>query len=143
MPQVNFLAVLICAIISMIIGGIWYGPLFGNLWMKGMGWNPNDHDFMAKMKKAAGPGYAIQFIGALFMAFVLAHDIWAFNTASPETIGVFGGLQGAFWTWLGFIVPIKIGETLWAKKPFKYVSIDLGYWLVQLLVFGVIISVWR
>ena len=32
---VNYLAVLVAAIVSMVIGGLWYSPLlFGNVWMK-------------------------------------------------------------------------------------------------------------
>lgn len=42
MPEVNinYLAVLIAAIVSMIVGGLWYSPiLFGKMWTKAMGWN--------------------------------------------------------------------------------------------------------
>ena len=32
--EINFLAVLVCGVVSMIIGATWYGPLFGKKWMK-------------------------------------------------------------------------------------------------------------
>ena len=33
MLEVNYLAVLIAGIVPMIVGAIWYGPLFGKRWL--------------------------------------------------------------------------------------------------------------
>ena len=143
MPTINYVAVLVAAIAAMILGGIWYGPLFGKLWMKGMGWDPNDKELMAKMKKSMGAGYTQMFIGALIQAFVLAHVLWAFAHALPSMTGIWAGIQGGFWMWLGFILPVKYGDHLWGGKKLKYVAVDLGYYLVLLLVMGLIISCWK
>ncbi len=143
MPDINYLAVLVSGIVLMVIGGLWYGPLFGKMWMQGMGWDPNDAARMEKMKKSAGPAYGQMFIGSLLMAYVFAHVLWAFGQADASMTGAVAGLQGGFWLWLGFIVPVKYGDKLWNGKQFKYVAIDLGYHLVGLLVIGVILSVWR
>ncbi len=35
MFQINLLAVVVCAIASMVLGMLWYGPLFGKKWMHG------------------------------------------------------------------------------------------------------------
>jgi hypothetical protein len=142
MPEINLLAVLVAAIAAMVVGGVWYGPLFSKLWMEGMGWDPNNAELMAKMKKSAGPAYAQQFVGALITAFVFAHVLWAFGEALPDMTGPMAGLQGAFWTWLGFILPVKYGDKLWSGKKFKYVAIDLGYYLVVLAVTGLILASW-
>lgn len=34
------LAVVLAAVVSMIVGWLWYGPLFGKQWMALMGWKP-------------------------------------------------------------------------------------------------------
>jgi hypothetical protein len=143
MPQINYLAVLVAAIASMVVGYVWYGPLFGKLWMEGMGWDPNNQEMMAKMKKSAGPGYAQQFVGSLLTAYVLAHMLWAYSAAIPGMTGISAGLQGAFWVWLGFYLPVKWGDKIWGGKKLKYVSIDLGNYLVVLLVMGIILSLWK
>lgn len=127
----------------MIVGSIWYGPLFGKLWMEGMGFDPNNQDFKAKMKKSAGPAYGQMFVLALLEAFVLAHIIWAFRTALPPMSDLASGLQGGLWCWLGFILPIKYGDKLWGGKKFKYVAIDLAYYLVVALIMGSVISFWK
>ena len=143
MPDINYFAILVAAIGAMVVGGAWYGPLFGKLWMQGMGFDPNNQEQVLKMKAAAGPAYVQQFIGSLLMAFVLSHVLWAYSVASPETTGINAGVQGAFWMWLGFILPVKYGEKLWSNKLFKYIAIDLGYYLLSLIVMGTILAVWR
>jgi hypothetical protein len=138
MPEINYLAVLVAAVANMIIGSLWYGPLFGKLWMEGMG-GPG------QMKSPSmGSLYVQQFIASLIMAFVVAHITWAFGMAlTPAMSDVATGLQTGLWLWLGFAVPFKYGESLWTGKKFKYVAVDLGYWLVVLLVMGIILTVWH
>ncbi len=143
MSDVNYLAVLVAAVASMIVGGIWYGPLFGKLWMQGMGWDPNHKELMDKMKKSAGPAYFQQFIGSLIMAFVLSLFVGVLNALYwGNQLGMVVFL-GVFLPWLGFILPVKYGDKLWGGKKMKYLSIDLGYYLVLLLVMGVILALWR
>lgn len=144
MPEINYWAVLVAGVASMIIGGLWYGPLFGEAWMRGQGLDPNDKERMEKMKKSAGPAYFQMFIGSLIQMYVFAHVLWAFDAAMTETMGaVSAGLWGGFWMWLGFILPVKYGDKLWNNKKFNYVVIDLGYYLVLLLIAGVILSSWK
>lgn len=142
MPEINYLAVLVSAIGFMVIGSLWYGPLFGNLWMQGMGWDPNNAASKEKMKKSAPQAYFQMFIGAILTCFVFAHVLWAFGVASPETNSALGGVQGAFWMWLGFIAPLLYGKKLWEQKAVKYLAVDLGYYLVVLLIAGVILKLW-
>ena len=143
MPDINYWAVLVGGVVAMIVGGLWYGPLFGKAWMRGMGWDPDDAEQMARVKKAAGPAYFQMFILALVQTYVLAHIIWAYGLALPTVTGVSASLQSGFWIWLGFVLPIKYGDKLWGGKQFKYVAVDLGYYLVLLCVLGVILSVWQ
>ena len=35
---INYLAVLAAAVSNMVLGFLWYGPLFGKTWSKLMGW---------------------------------------------------------------------------------------------------------
>lgn len=144
MPVINYWAVLLAGVSAMVVGGIWYGPLFGNLWMKGMGWDPHDKALKEKMKKKAGPAYAQMFVGSLLTAFVLTHVLWAFGVALEPKMGAFASaFQGSLWTWLGFVLPVKYGDKLWNGKKFKYVAVDLGYQLVMLFIMALIITHWK
>jgi hypothetical protein len=143
MADINYLAVLVAGVASMIIGYIWYGPLFGKAWARGMGWDTTNQEQMGRMKKMAGPAYVQQFIGALIMAYVLAHVVWMSSVALPDYSSTMRGINSGFFSWLGFVLPVKYGDKLWTGKKFKYVAIDLGYYLVLLIVMGLILSCWR
>src|SRR3989344_841593 len=63
----NLLAVLVVAIISMVIGALWYSPLlFGNLWMKLMKITKADIE-KAKKKSMTG-NYIASFIAILLLS---------------------------------------------------------------------------
>ncbi len=141
MVPVNYLAVLACGVVSMIIGFLWYGPLFGKPWSELMGWGEMTPEKMAEMQKKARPAYAVQFLAALVMAFVLAHEL-IFASAYTDTSGISAGIAAGFWNWVGFIVPVTIGTVLWDGKPWKLWIINAGYWLVLTLVFGIILALW-
>ncbi len=132
---INFWAILLCGVVSMVLGGLWYGPLFGKSWMREMGFDKMSPEALEAMKKKAmRTAYPQQFLGALLMAYVFAHVLFMFET---DTVTL--GLQGAFWMWLGFIVPVKYGEKLWGGKSCKLFGIDALYYLVLLALFAVVL----
>ena len=147
MLHINYLAVLVSGIAAMVIGAIWYGPLFGKAWLRGMGYNLSDSVQMDAMKKSAPAKYVQQFVGALIMAFVLAHILgWVLLLASfgnPDRSRVGISLFIAFLAWFGFVLPVKYADKLWARKSFAFVSIDLGNYLITLLVMALILGLWK
>lgn len=142
MPEINYLAVLLCGVASIIVGSIWYGPLFGKIWMQSLGMDKMTPEQIAKGKKSMPGIYLQQVIAALVVAVVFAYVLWAFSVAQPGSTGVMAGVQGGFWAWLGFVLPIKYGESLWTGRSFKYTAIDVGYWLVMLVIMGLILTAW-
>ena len=139
MPQVtvNYLAVLAVGVEAMVIGMLWYGPLFGKTWLKLIGANPNDHKEMAKMKKESGPAMASSIVGSLLTGYVLSHVV---DYAGSKTLT--DGLLAGFWMWLGFVTPVVASGVLYGRKPFKLFYVDSGYYLAHLLVAGVIVTLW-
>ena len=137
---INFAAVFVCGVVSMIIGFLWYGPLFGKQWAALM--NFDMEKMMATKGKGMGKLYTITFVGSLVMAFVMAHSM-IFASAYLHIDGIAAGLQGGFWNWLGFVAPVTLGTVLWDGKPWKLWILNNGYWLVLLLADGVILSLWK
>lgn len=136
--EVNFLAILVCAIFSMVLGAVWYGPLFGKKWMEIIGIDAKDKKAREKMQKEAGPLYAVQFLLVLFQVFVLAFYIKGWEEAS--------GVQNALWIWAAFIMPTIAGSTMWTNgsnriKMARFL-IQSGYQLVLFVTFGFILGVW-
>jgi hypothetical protein len=127
--NVNWLAVLVAAIVHLVLGLVWFQPgLFGNAWVKLSGKTLDP----AKQWIPAGV------LGHLLMAYVLAVII---NLAGAATIGA-GALVGLL-ALFGFVIPLECGELVWEKIPFKLWLIRVGNQLVGLSITGAILAVWR
>jgi hypothetical protein len=137
--SVNYWAIASGAVLSMIIGAIWYGPLFGKKWMEIVGVNPADLEARKKMQKSAGPLYAVQFVLTLFQVLVLAHLV-----ADTE---IAGGLERSLWIWAAFIIPTLAGAVMWtnesAKLKLARFLIQGGYQLVLFTIFGLLLQFWK
>jgi hypothetical protein len=135
---INFWAVLVCAIASMVIGFLWYSPiLFAKPWTRLMGIDLNDKARLAEMRKGAGKLYGISFIVSLVSAVVLAKII---QISSVDTI--LYGMKIGFAVWLGFVTTVQLTGTLFSKQPTKLYLINTGYQLVCYLAMGAILAKW-
>ncbi len=132
--EINYWAVLTCGVASMVLGSLWYGPLFGLKWMKIIGADPNKKE----MPKGAGILYLTSFLLALFQAYVLAHYIAGWKEAS--------GVENALWIWAAFVIPTLAGASMWNNEPagraWSRFLIQGGYQLVLFIVFGLILGYW-
>lgn len=133
---VNYFAVLISAIAAMILGYIWYGPLFGERWRKLVGVKDE------KQKKGQGnmgSMYGIMFVCSFIMAYFVFHFIWY---AAPGSYNLFIALKTSFYAWLGLIATAYLAKHVVApeKKPLQLYFIETGYYLISLLAMGVIFS---
>src|SRR3989344_7745207 len=136
---VNGGSVLLITIIIYIIGFLWYGPLFGKLWLK-LSKIPATE--IAKNKKKGMKGMwkqmVLNFIGNFIMVYVFAGFLSLLGTIDP--------LQGAvvgFWLWLGFFAcTTLLGSVLWEGKSWSLFALNGLYWLVVLKLAGVLIVLW-
>ncbi|MBR9699314.1 DUF1761 domain-containing protein [Candidatus Woesearchaeota archaeon] len=135
LPTVNWIAIVVVAIVAMLIGMWWYSLKgFGKQWIKLMGISQRK---MKEMSKNAGSSYLLNIIATLVMAYVLALFI-----AYTSAITFVQGMQTGFWLWLGFIVTVQFGQVLWEKKKFQLFLLNTAYNLVGMLVMGGILAIW-
>ena len=134
--EVNYLVILVSAIISFIIGALWYSLLFGKSWTKLMGFSAKDIE--KTKKKSMAKTYLIGFVAQLILAYVLANFV---IYADAKTFSE--GIQVGFFIWLGFVATISLGMILWEKKSIKLYLINTGYWLISLIIQSMILSVWQ
>ena len=141
---INWWAIIVTAIISFARGNLWYGPLFGRAWLK-LSMNMTMEEAKANMtpeiKKKMVRSMILVVVGAIITNFILLHNI-TFGSTYLNISGVAAGLQAGFWNWLGFVAPVTLGAVLWENKPWKYWFILAGYYLVVLLINGVILAMW-
>lgn len=136
-PPVNYLAVVVAALSSMVLGSLWYGPLFGKLWMKLSG-----HKMDSGGKNNMGTLYGIAAIGAFVEAYILSH-VLVFASSYMNTSGVSAGLSSGFWMWLGFIATVTLGNVLWYGQSWKLWFLVNAYYLTSLLIMGSILALWQ
>ena len=139
MPEINinFLAVLVAAVSSMLVGAFWYSPFFfGKKWMALMGFT--DESEIARMKQGVGKKYVLTFFSALVTSYVLAQII---NITKSFTLGK--GIQAGFWLWLGFVATTSLSSWLFEKRPAGLYLLNNFYHLVSFWVMGIILALWR
>lgn len=130
--EINYLAVLVAAGINMIIGALWYSPLFfAKEWAHLVG---------KRMEELRGNpifGYGVATLGALIMAYILAHFVqYTGSTTLAE------GAATGFWIWLGFVAVTSATNSMFAGRPWGLWRIDAGYFLVVLIVNGALLAMW-
>ncbi len=135
--EINYLMIIGAGIVAMIVGSVWYGPLFGKKWMEVIHATEMDVAKRKEMQKKAMPLYGIQFVFVLVQVFVLTNlVIWTGGN----------GMGVAFWMWLGFVLPTVAGSAMWNNEPnrvkWAMFLIQSGYYLVLFLIFGFIIEKW-
>ncbi|HVU75423.1 MAG TPA: DUF1761 domain-containing protein [Candidatus Paceibacterota bacterium] len=141
MVPVNYWAVIASALIMMVLGALWYGPLFGKQWASLMGLKIPEK-IGDKERNAMMRSYALMALGSLVMSFVLAHAVIFAESYLGMSGAVAGGEIGLL-NWLGFVTPITLSTVLWEGKPWKLWFINVGYYFVGMLVVGVLLSIWQ
>lgn len=139
MVPVNYLAIIVSTILMMIIGYVWYGPLFGKPWSALMKFTP-EH-MAAARAKGMTTNYIIMALGAFLMSFILAHAI-IFADTFMQIGGALAGTLVGVMNWLGFVVPVSLSIVLWDNKPWKLWFINAGYYLVGLVIIGAVLGLW-
>lgn len=133
--EINWLSVLVVAVINFIIGFLWYGPLFGKQWMKAMKFTSADIK-KGKEKGMAGP-MVISFITSLITAFILAVFV-GLAGASSIVDGAFVGIL----VWLGFFLTTAIGSMLWEGKSSSLFFLNTTYDIVRFIIMAAILAAW-
>jgi len=137
MPSgLNYLAVLVTAIVIFMLGGLWYSKaLFANQWVALQG--KTAEEIQASGAKPSPAMFVQVFICGLIIAYVVAVIENHFVNLSIA--------RGAM---IGVLVWLVAGATSYATSLFSNERrglwvINSGYNLVSLLLAGIILAVWR
>ncbi len=131
---INYWAVLVAAVANMVVGMLWYGPVFGRQWKSYMGFTS---DSMKSMPLTVWQAMIGGLITALLLSYVLAHFAIAFNATSWTDALLLG-----LWVWVGFTATTLATSFLWEGKPFGLFVINALNSLVSLLVMALILVLW-
>lgn len=132
MSTINWLAVLVASFAGFVVGGIWYGPLFGKAWMAASGMTEE------KIKEGnMGKTYGL----AWFFTLIISINFGFFF--NDPSIDLTAGATYGFATGLGFMMMAVAINALFEQRSAKYILINGGYWVVLSTLIGLIIGAWR
>jgi hypothetical protein len=138
--SINWLAVIVCVVVSMISGSIWYNPkTFFPIWWKGIGKTGED---TPGGKGSMTVMWGLTVLGSFVQAVFMSLAVIAMGKLSGSATLV-SGLTTGFLIWLGFIAPTYLVNKLFAGHGFKVWAIEVGNHLVNFLLFGAILGAWR
>ncbi len=141
--HLNWLAILVSVVASFLVGGLWYGPIFGRAWKREMGVPEDAKPAGGEIGKSLG----LNFLGTLLTAFVLAHGVLGWRpsawNAGPDAAPAVYGFCAAFFAWLGFVVPVLLNGVAFEKKSWRLFFINAGFQFVSLQILGMILTFWR
>jgi len=133
LSKLNYIAVLVSAVVAFVIGGMWYSPLlFGKAWQRETGLTDD-----RLQRRNPGKIMGTAFVLTLIMAFNLA----AFLGSGPRDVvwGITAGaLAGIGWVALSFGVTY-----LFEERSMKLFLINAGYHAIAFMVMGGILNVWK
>jgi len=133
MLPVNWLAIIVAAIIRMAVGFIWYSPpVLLKPWQALTGITPET------MRAGLGKAMVVDVVASLIMSFALANIIVGANI----TDWLNGALAG-FWVWLGFQATLLVSLWGYENRSLKLIAINLGNNLIALVLMGALLAVWR
>lgn len=134
--EVNWWAVILATVSSMIVGSIWYAKsVFGESWAKLAGVKLNDERMKRNAPKSIGVTIVVSFLTAYILAHVtfLSHNFFH-NSYFQDAITT------AFWLWLGLTAARIVTHDVFEGRPAKLTLLTISHELVTLLVMGAVIG---
>jgi hypothetical protein len=129
--DINWFAVFAAALSSFVLGGLWYGPLFGNAWLKAAGLT-REQAMAGNKAKIFGGSFVLALISAATFAIFLGLDV---NATTGTLYGLCAGL-----CWVAASYGISY---LFEMRPLSLWLINGGYHTLQFTLIGLILGAWR
>ncbi|MCB0662845.1 MAG: DUF1761 domain-containing protein [Saprospiraceae bacterium] len=165
--EMNWIAILVAALVPTVVGFIWYNPkTVGTAWMKAA-------DMTEEKMQGANMGviFGVSFVLSVMLAMSLmpavihqmhieslfmdapglddpASEISQLKASVYESLGTayrswgHGALHGAILS-IFTILPVMGTNALFERKGFKYIAINMGYWIITISIMGAIICGWQ
>jgi hypothetical protein len=133
--SVNWLAVLVSSIVFMVLGFIWYTAL-GKQWAAYTGWTREKVQQLPRNDMMIS--YGLTFVSAFLQAWVLAAIFRAMQVTEIKT-----ALAVAAVVWVGFTAAPAVGNYAFEHRPWGLFAINNALYLINLLVAGIILVLWK
>lgn len=123
-------AVVVAAVSSFVVGGLWYGPLFGKAWMRAADIT-QEKAGEANMGRVMGLSFVLQLIAAGVLLMFIGPD------AGPGFAIAAAAAVGACW-----VAPALGVVYLFEQRSFAHWTVNAGYQVVAFTLMGVVLGFW-
>lgn len=132
--EMNWLAVIVGTVFTMVLGFLWYGPLLGKPWLAAM-----ERVGRKRSDMKMGPAqFLLPLVGAFVSAMVLDVIIISFG-GSAWWMGLIVGLV----VWIGVGTSAIVTAGLFEGRPTTLILISFFYYVIIYGAMGVLFTVWR
>ena len=135
-PEINYWAVILATLSSMVVGSIWYTPrVFGNYWMKAANITPS-----GEARDAIRP-----IVVTVVVSFITS---WVLAGAAFISWDFYGGsffvnsLLTAIILWAGFTAARFITHDAFDGRPAGLTVLNVAHEFVTIVIMSIIIGVW-
>jgi len=145
MPEINYIAIIVAALVPNVLGAIYYGPLLRKQWLDSLSFTTED---------LKDRNEALIYGSALILSLIVSFFLKFTNELVHKEVGQNGDLvYGSFHTFghgalhgagvgVGLVIPIIICLGLFQKTKASNVIINCIFWLLCFSVMGGILDVW-
>lgn len=163
MLEFNFLVLFCASIVPLLVGFVWYNPrMFGKIWMESVGIEENASS-NTRLFKIFALTFVLSYIYAIALQFQVIHQLH-FQSMFLNEIGFKEGQgtafqdfkfimtkygdnfrtfkHGAFHGFLNslfIVLPIVAINAIFEMKSWKYILINIGFWMISMILMGGII----
>ena len=143
-PNFNILAIIVAGLVPMVLGALWYGPIFGKQWLSSMG----------KTNEEMEPNnMALSYGGALLVAMLISFSLKSIIEFMHKGVEAgelvlnsdhnfgHGAMHGAFLCAF-LIVPVIISLSIFHKMAPKTVILNVLFWIITFAIMGGILDAW-
>ena len=127
--DINWLAVLVAAVVTFVLGGLWYGPLFGKLWKTAEGRAETQPGQQKHPAFVYGGSFVLMLIAAAALAITVGPD-----PTVTRAVGA-GLIIGIGWVATSFGV-----NYLFAGRRLALFAVDAGYNVVLFAAMGLVLA---
>ena len=127
MANANLLAIIVAALSGFLIGGVWYGPLFGTAWEAALGYAPDTSN--ANLKMSLGVVNAIIIVSGL-----------AWLTGRLGATGLVQSVTVSLTAWFFFNFTTQALEYLYMGMSQQLMLINMGYQFVSYALAGAVLA---
>lgn len=127
---INWLAVLVAAVLSFGVGAVWFGPFFGKAWMEEVNKTPEE---LGSPTKAMSLSAVTTLITAIALAYVF------------DVVGVGNWMDGVLWglsIGLFFVGTSMYSDSLFHGASTRLATITIGHRVVYFTVMGAVLGAW-